>query len=218
MKPLRDVSDISGRLPCSVSSRCCWRVCSSGLSPSAGCESSMPAGGSTTLPERPGPSAAIRLHDPALHWKLVTRPRLYFREAFMDGSLTIEEGSLYDLVDLLASISMHCPMAFCRAAAERLSTRFCAAFINTTRCRAPGRTWLTITICRTSFTSCSSTATGNIPAPIFAETARISTPRNSTKSGTSRQICCSSRGTRCSISARAGAAWRSISQPNAVPR
>ena len=49
----------------------------------------------------PGLSVAIRLHDPALHWKLVVRPRLYLPEAFMDGTLTIEEGSLYDLIDLL---------------------------------------------------------------------------------------------------------------------
>jgi cyclopropane-fatty-acyl-phospholipid synthase len=49
-----------------------------------------------------GPSVSIRLHDRALHWKLAVRPRLYFGEAFMDGKLTIEEGSLYDLVDLLA--------------------------------------------------------------------------------------------------------------------
>src|SRR5277367_6232493 len=50
----------------------------------------------------PGPSVAIRLHDPALHWKLVVRPRLHLPEAFVDGTLTIEEGSLYDLIDLLA--------------------------------------------------------------------------------------------------------------------
>jgi cyclopropane-fatty-acyl-phospholipid synthase len=50
----------------------------------------------------PGPSVAIRLHDPALHWKLLVRPRLYLPEAFMDGTLTIEQGSLYDLLDLLA--------------------------------------------------------------------------------------------------------------------
>ncbi|MGA8757867.1 MAG: cyclopropane-fatty-acyl-phospholipid synthase family protein [Stellaceae bacterium] len=49
----------------------------------------------------PGPSAVIRLKDPALHRKLVIRPNLYFPEAFVDGSLTIEEGSLYDLLDLL---------------------------------------------------------------------------------------------------------------------
>ncbi len=49
-----------------------------------------------------GPSVTIRLHDPALRWKLAVRPRLYFGEAYMDGKLTIEEGSLYDLLDLLA--------------------------------------------------------------------------------------------------------------------
>jgi cyclopropane-fatty-acyl-phospholipid synthase len=49
-----------------------------------------------------GPSVTVRLHDPALHWKLVVRPRLYVGEAYMDGTLTIEEGSLYDLVELLA--------------------------------------------------------------------------------------------------------------------
>ena len=50
---------------------------------------------------RPGPSAAIRLHDAALHRKLILRPRLYLPEAFVEGTLTLEEGSLYDLVDLL---------------------------------------------------------------------------------------------------------------------
>jgi cyclopropane-fatty-acyl-phospholipid synthase len=50
----------------------------------------------------PGGEVAIRLHDPALHWKFLVRPRLYLPEAFVDGTLTIEEGSLYDLLDLLA--------------------------------------------------------------------------------------------------------------------
>jgi cyclopropane-fatty-acyl-phospholipid synthase len=50
----------------------------------------------------PGSSVTIRLHDRALHWKLVARPRLYLGEAFMDGTLTIEEGNLYDLLDILA--------------------------------------------------------------------------------------------------------------------
>ena len=49
----------------------------------------------------PGPEVTIRLRDPALHWKLLCRPRLYLPEAFVDGTLTIEEGTLYDLVDLL---------------------------------------------------------------------------------------------------------------------
>ena len=61
------------------------------------------AGGrSHTFEGSPGGSVAVRLHDPALHWKLLFRPRLYLPEAFMNGALTIEEGSLYDLIDLLA--------------------------------------------------------------------------------------------------------------------
>jgi len=51
----------------------------------------------------PGTSVAIRLHDPALHWKLLVRPRLFLPEAFVDGTLTIEEGSLYDLIDLMTT-------------------------------------------------------------------------------------------------------------------
>ena len=50
----------------------------------------------------PGGEVAIRLHDPTLHWRLLVRPRLYLPEAFVDGTLTIEEGSLYVLLDLLA--------------------------------------------------------------------------------------------------------------------
>ncbi len=49
-----------------------------------------------------GPSAAIRFHDRALHRRLLLRPYLYLPEAYMDGTLTIEEGTLYDLFDLFA--------------------------------------------------------------------------------------------------------------------
>jgi cyclopropane-fatty-acyl-phospholipid synthase len=51
----------------------------------------------------PGPSASIRLHDPALHWMLLANPRLRVPEAYMEGTLTIEEGSLYDFVDVLTA-------------------------------------------------------------------------------------------------------------------
>jgi cyclopropane-fatty-acyl-phospholipid synthase len=50
----------------------------------------------------PGPRVAVRLHDRTLHRKLLINPRLYVGEAYMDGRLTIEKGSLYDLLDLLA--------------------------------------------------------------------------------------------------------------------
>jgi cyclopropane-fatty-acyl-phospholipid synthase len=59
----------------------------------------------------PGPSATIRLRDPALHWKLLLRPRLSVPEAYMDGTLTVEEGSLYDFIDLLVSNDAALPRA-----------------------------------------------------------------------------------------------------------
>jgi cyclopropane-fatty-acyl-phospholipid synthase len=48
-----------------------------------------------------GPVVTVRLHDPALHRKMVINPKLAFGEAYMDGTLTIEEGTLYDALDLV---------------------------------------------------------------------------------------------------------------------
>jgi cyclopropane-fatty-acyl-phospholipid synthase len=50
----------------------------------------------------PGPAAAIRLHDPDLHWRLALNARLALGEAFMAGTLTIEDGDLYGFLDLCA--------------------------------------------------------------------------------------------------------------------
>src|SRR5919205_3210490 len=74
----------------------------------------------------PGPAASIRLHDPALGWKLLANPRLSVPEAYMDGTLTIEEGSLYDFVDVLtandAALDDSLPMRLA-AAGKRLVRR-----------------------------------------------------------------------------------------------
>ena len=51
--------------------------------------------------QRPGPSVSMRVHDRWTALRLVLRPRLAFGEAFMDGTLTVEDGSIYDLLDLL---------------------------------------------------------------------------------------------------------------------
>ena len=51
----------------------------------------------------PGPAATVRLRDPVLHWKLLLRPRLYVPEAYMDGRLTIEDGTLYDFIEVMAA-------------------------------------------------------------------------------------------------------------------
>jgi len=59
------------------------------------------AGRSHVFAGSPGPAVRVRLHDAALHWRLVANPWLYLPEAYMDGTLTVEEGGIYDLIELL---------------------------------------------------------------------------------------------------------------------
>ena len=46
------------------------------------------------------PAVTLRLHDKSLHTKLYLRPQLYFGEAYTDGTLTIEDGTLPEFLDL----------------------------------------------------------------------------------------------------------------------
>ena len=46
----------------------------------------------------PGPEATIRLHDKSLYYKLFFNPDLYLGEAYMDGTLTVEDCSLRDFL------------------------------------------------------------------------------------------------------------------------
>ncbi len=47
-----------------------------------------------------GPCVTIRLHDRSLYWRLFFTPRLTVGEAYMDGTLTIEDASIYDFLVL----------------------------------------------------------------------------------------------------------------------
>jgi cyclopropane-fatty-acyl-phospholipid synthase len=49
----------------------------------------------------PGPTVTMRLHDRAIARELFFNGRLKLGEAFMDGRLTVEDGSIYDLLDFL---------------------------------------------------------------------------------------------------------------------
>jgi cyclopropane-fatty-acyl-phospholipid synthase len=49
----------------------------------------------------PGPAVTIRLHDRRIERQLLANPKLHFGEAYMDGRITIEEGTLGDVLDLL---------------------------------------------------------------------------------------------------------------------
>ena len=46
------------------------------------------------------PRVTIRLHDKALHHRLLISPKLAAGEAYMDGKLTVEDGTLYDFLNL----------------------------------------------------------------------------------------------------------------------
>ena len=50
----------------------------------------------------PGPEVMIRLHDHATAYKTFLNPGLYTGEAYMDGTLTVEDGTIRDLIDLYA--------------------------------------------------------------------------------------------------------------------
>ncbi len=50
----------------------------------------------------PGPEVTVRLHDRALHHKLFLNPQLSVGEAYMDGTLTIEKGTLSDFLEIVA--------------------------------------------------------------------------------------------------------------------
>ncbi len=47
-----------------------------------------------------GPEVKVHLHTRDLHWKLLINPMLYTGEAYMDGTLTVENARLYDFLEL----------------------------------------------------------------------------------------------------------------------
>ncbi|MFP4003644.1 MAG: class I SAM-dependent methyltransferase [Alphaproteobacteria bacterium] len=49
------------------------------------------------------PRVAVRLHDRRMHRRLLLNPQLALGEAYMDGTLTVEEGGIDGLLDLLMS-------------------------------------------------------------------------------------------------------------------
>ena len=54
---------------------------------------------------QPGPKVAIRLHDRKLYIKLFMNPELHAAEAYMDGTLTLEDGATIHDFLLLFSVN-----------------------------------------------------------------------------------------------------------------
>ncbi len=61
-----------------------------------------PKGRAETYGTPPGISSTIRLHDPKLAWRILRDPTLAVGEAYMDGTLTIEQGDILDFLNLVA--------------------------------------------------------------------------------------------------------------------
>jgi cyclopropane-fatty-acyl-phospholipid synthase len=76
-----------------------------------------------------GPAVTIRLHDRALHRKIMLNPYLTFGEAYMDGTLTVEKGTLYDAMDLAARNAAAVDSFFLQRLRDRF--RHILAFIET---------------------------------------------------------------------------------------
>jgi len=59
------------------------------------------AGRSYSFGEPPGPVSTIRLHTKALERRMFFNPRMAVGEGYMDGSLTLEQGDIYDFLSLV---------------------------------------------------------------------------------------------------------------------
>ncbi len=77
-----------------------------------------------------GPSVTFRLHDKALHRRIFFHPNLALGEAYTDGTLTVEEGTIYDFLDLLGrNVSAAEPHPLrCLYAERRTLSRFLQQF------------------------------------------------------------------------------------------
>ena len=60
-----------------------------------------PRGNAHSIEGAGGPSVAVRMHDASVSRALVRNPALAVGEAYMDGRLTVEEGSLFDFLTIL---------------------------------------------------------------------------------------------------------------------
>ena len=50
--------------------------------------------------QAPGPSVAIHITDASYDWKIPLNPELYSGEAYMNGHLLMEQGDIYELLEL----------------------------------------------------------------------------------------------------------------------
>ena len=166
------------------------------------------AGGKTySFGDGTGAPVAIRFLTGTAERGVLFDPEIRFGEAYMDGSLVIEEGSIADVLAIILDSV---------ATASRRRGRVCngtcatsiAAGCSSIRDIGRGATWPITTISTGSSTPSSSTQTGNTAAAISRHPSRHWTMPSSQRDVTSRQSSCSSPGSAYSTSAVAGVGWR----------
>ena len=153
-----------------------------------------------------GAPVVARIADARTERRLFFNPALALGEAYMDGRLVMDEAP--STTSSISSLkSRLCPLATLGPERGAFASRPLARQFNPQpRAGAMSRI---ITTRRRPSTSCSSTATGNIPAPISSATDRRSKRPSSPRSAISPPSSPSSPACGCSTSARAGAGWRS---------
>jgi len=85
-----------------------------------------------------GPSATIRIHDPALDWRLVLNAELYAAEAYMDGALTVEDGDVYAMLEVFYRNKRHFDLTPGQIARRSVVRRFRRLLTYNTLTRASG--------------------------------------------------------------------------------
>ena len=48
------------------------------------------------------PACTVRFHDRSLHWRMLLNPKLAFGEGWMDETITCDDGTIYEVLDLMA--------------------------------------------------------------------------------------------------------------------
>jgi cyclopropane-fatty-acyl-phospholipid synthase len=116
----------------------------------------------------PGPDVTIRLHDRKLYTKLFINPELYAAEAYMDGSLTLEDGAAIHDFLWLFSVNRSGLYSYGSQKLMRRVWRGLRRWHQANPIGLAAVMRVTITTSQPNSIACSSTTRCNIPALIFA--------------------------------------------------
>ena len=53
-----------------------------------------------TFSGRSGPTVTVNLHNNLIPWRMVITPTMAIGEGYMEGHLTVEDGTIYDFLSL----------------------------------------------------------------------------------------------------------------------